>query len=69
MSVQRIDSPHTNTHGWQARWPLPGTRKVKRRLTRFFADDKHGGTYHAWEMAQRAEKRRQRAAKQEARRG
>lgn len=69
MSVQRIDSPHTNTHGWQARWPLPGSRTDKRRLTRFFADDKHGGQYDALVLAQKAEKRLRRAAKQEARRG
>lgn len=64
MSIQRIDNPTKNTHGWQARWPLPGSRTDKRRLTAFFADQKHGGQFGALVQAQRAEKRLRRAAKE-----
>ena len=49
MGIQRIDAP--GTRGDQARaHVLPGWR-----LTRFFADDSHGGRDGAYRLAERAE--------------
>ena len=56
MAVVRIYSPRSHTIGWQARWPIPGTRK---RLTKFFSDSL-GASY---ERARRAEKALQRQAR------
>lgn len=48
MSIQRIESKASHTRGWQARAYVPGQR---RRLTRFFADDSHGGMLGAYDQA------------------
>lgn len=59
MSVQRILDARCGSYGWQARAHVaPG-----RRLTRFFADDQHGGKRAAYELAQRAEANLKRQAK------
>lgn len=59
MSIQRIVDTRCGSYGWQARAHVaPG-----RRLTRFFADDQHGGKRAAYEAAQRAEVQLKRQAK------
>ena len=59
MSIQRIESKPSHTRGWQARVYVPGQR---RRLTRFFADDSHGGFLGAYDAAAAALDRLQVAA-------
>ena len=59
MSIQRIVGTSCGSYGWQARAHVaPG-----RRLTRFFADDVHGGKRAALELARRAEAQLKRQAK------
>ena len=59
MSVQRILNTRCGSYGWQARAHVaPGWR-----LTRFFADDQHGGKRAAYEAAQLAELELKRQAK------
>jgi hypothetical protein len=53
MSVVRIDIPTSFTHGWQARWPISGT---KRRLTAFYSDKAYGGQHKARKLAKQAER-------------
>lgn len=59
MSIQRIESKASRTRGWQARAYVSGPR---RRLTRFFADDSHGGPERAYWLASAAERGLQRRA-------
>ena len=59
MSVVRIDNPAGHTHGWQARAHLVAGQ----RLTKFFADDSHGGVIAAMKAAHTAEVQLQRKAK------
>lgn len=59
MALQRIVDSRCGSYGWQARAHVaPGWR-----LTRFFADDQHGGKRAAYEAAQRAEQQLKRRAK------
>lgn len=59
MSTQRIVHPRSGTYGWQARaYIAPGER-----LTRFFADDAHGGIFAALKAAVRAEGKLKREAR------
>ena len=58
MTVQRIDNPVGHTHGWQARAHVSGSK----RLTRFFADDRHGGQLRAQILAKQADEKLQRQA-------
>lgn len=59
MAVTRICHPATHTVGWQARAHVaPG-----QRLTRFFADESHGGMARAYDLAVKAELALKRKAK------
>lgn len=59
MAVQRITSPDCASYGYQARAYIGEGR----RLTRFFADDAHGGAERARKLAEAADKQLQRQAK------
>lgn len=63
MSIIRIDSAHTCTHGWQARGlgTVPG-QSQRGYPSRFFSDRKHGGKRKAYEAALAAERKLMRGA-------
>ncbi len=52
MSIQRIDHDGCSSHGYQVRVHV---MKGHPRLTRFFADDAHGGQRRAHRLAKQTE--------------
>jgi hypothetical protein len=59
MAITRINHSESNTVGWQARAHVaPG-----HRLTRFFADQSHGGMAKAYDLAVAAERQLKRRAR------
>lgn len=49
-TVIRVDNPAAHTHGWQARVHV----KDNRYVSRFFADQAHGGNRRARRLAREA---------------
>lgn len=65
MAIQRIESRRAKSRGWQARAHVaPGER-----LTRFFADQLHGGIDAAYAYAMNAEAHLQRQVRRMRRHG
>jgi len=61
MPVQPIRDPSGRIKGWQARAYVPKS-KSRSYLSRYFANDKHGGSRTARALAKDAEPNLQRAA-------